>query len=211
MKKIISILCVFVISSLSYAQVTSAVATVSPTLFEENQSITITFTLTTPITGDLYLWAWAQDANGANIGTPNNGSWTASSAASKLSQNGSRTYIYTLNPSAYYNTSGIFRIGFLAKTLNGSAKSADFLFNVGLFQATLLSPTVANTNRIVDSGVSFNVEASNTGGNANYVLKANGIEIDSNSDVSSYSFPVTNITENAFYTLTILSCLLFSV
>lgn len=203
MKKIISLLCVFAISSLGFAQVTSAVATVSPALFEENQSITVTFTLTTPITGDLYLWAWAQDANGANIGTPNNGSWTASSAASKLSQNGSKTYIYTLKPSVFYNTTGIYKIGFLAKTLNGSAKSADFLFNVGLFQVTLASPTVANTNRITDSGSSFTIEASNTGGNADYILTANGIQMDSSSDVSSYSFPVTNINENAFYTLTV--------
>jgi glycosidase len=203
MKKIISFLCVFAISTTTFAQVTSAVATVSPTLFEENQNITITFTLTTPITGDLYLWAWAQDANGANIGTPNNGSWTASSAASKLSQNGSKTYVYTLKPSVYYNTTGISKIGFLAKTLNGSAKSLDFLFNVGLFQVTLASPTSANTNSIVDSGSSFSVEASNTGGNANYVLTANGIEIDSDNDVSSYSFQVTNVTENTFYKLTI--------
>lgn len=203
MKKIISLLFVLVVGFSGFAQVTSAVATVSPALFEENQSITVTFTLTTAITGDLYLWAWAKDANDAIIGTPNNGAWTSSSPASKLKQTGSKTYSYTLTPSVYYNTTGIYKIGFLAKTINGSAKSIDFLFNVGLFQVSLVSPSVANANSIVDSGSSFAVEASNTGGNANYVLIANGIEINSSSDVSSYSFPVTNITENAFYTLTI--------
>ena len=186
-----------------FAQVTTAVATVNPLLFEENQQVTITFKLTNPVTTDLYLWAWAQDANGANIGTPNNGAWTSSSASSKLTQTGSSAYAFTYTPSVYYNTTGIAKIGVLAKTLNGSAKSIDFLFNVGAFQVVLVSPSVANTNQIIDSGTGFTVEASNTGGNANYVLKANGTEINSSNDVSSYSFPLTNLTENTFYSLTI--------
>ncbi|MFC6876372.1 alpha-amylase family glycosyl hydrolase [Flavobacterium myungsuense] len=203
MKKIILLSCFLLTDFFGFAQVTTAVATVNPVLFEENQQVTISFKLTNPVTTDLYLWAWAQDANGANIGTPNNGAWTSSSASSKLIQTGSSTYAFTYTPSVYYNTTGIAKIGVLAKTLNGSAKSIDFLFNVGAFQVDLVSPTVANTNQIIDSGTGFTVEASNTGGNANYVLKANGTEINSSNDVSSYSFPLTNLTENTFYSLTI--------
>ena len=203
MKKIILLSCFLLTDFFGFAQVTTAVATVNPVLFEENQQVTISFKLTNPVTTDLYLWAWAQDANGANIGTPNNGAWTSSSASSKLIQTGSSTYAFTYTPSVYYNTTGIAKIGVLAKTLNGSAKSIDFLFNVGAFQVALVSPTVANTNQIIDSGTGFTVEASNTGGNANYVLIANGTEINSSNDVSSYSFPLTNLTENTFYSLTI--------
>ena len=203
MKKIILLSCFLLTDFFGFAQVTTAVATVNPVLFEENQQVTISFKLTNPVTTDLYLWAWAQDANGANIGTPNNGAWTSSSASSKLIQTGSSTYAFTYTPSVYYNTTGIAKIGVLAKTLNGSAKSIDFLFNVGAFQVALVSPTVANTNQIIDSGTGFTVEASNTGGNANYVLKANGTEINSSNDVSSYSFPLTNLIENTFYSLTI--------
>ena len=203
MKKIILLSSLILIGLSGFAQVTSAIATINPVLFEENQQVTIAFKLTNPVTTDLYLWAWAQDANGANIGTPNNGAWTSSSAPSKLIQTGSSTYAFTFTPSVYYNTTGIAKIGVLAKTLNGSAKSIDFLFNVGAFQVTLVSPTVANTNQIIDSGTGFTVEASNTGGNANYVLKANETEINTSNDVSSYSFPLTNLTENTFYTLII--------
>ncbi len=203
MKKIILLSCLLLSDFLVFAQVTTAVATVNPLLFEENQQVTISFKLTNPVTTDLYLWAWALDANNKNIGTPNNGAWTSSSASSKLTQTGSNTYVFTYTPSVYYNTTGITKIGVLAKTLNGSAKSIDFLFNVGAFQVSLVSPTVANTNQIIDSGTGFTVEASNTGGNANYVLTANETEINTSNDISSYSFPLTNITENTFYTLTI--------
>ena len=203
MKKIILFYCLILIGLTGFAQVTSAIATINPVLFEENQQVTITFKLTNPVTTDLYLWAWAQDANGANIGRPNNGAWTSSSASSKLTQTGSSTYAFTYTPSVYYNTTGIAKIGVLAKTLNGSSKSIDFLFNVGAFQVSLVSPSVANANQIIDSGTGITVDASNTGGNANYVLKANGTEINSSNDVSSYSFPLTNLTENTFYSLTI--------
>lgn len=204
MKKIILLSCLILFGFYSFSQVTSAIATVNPVLFEENQSITITFKLTNPVTTDLYLWAWAKDANNNDIGTPNNGAWSSSSTTSKLTQTGSSTYTYTLTPSLYYNTTGISRIAFLAKTVNGSAKSADSkFFDVGAFQVTLTTPTIANTNSIIDSGSGFTVEASNTGGNANYVLTANGIPINTSDDVAAYSFPVTNIFENTFYTLSV--------
>ena len=115
MKKVILLVSFLLFETLCFAQVSSAVGNVSPKIFEENQSITVTFTLTVPISTDLYLWAWAQDANGSNIGTPNNGAWTASSVASKMTQTGSSTYTYVLTPSIYYSATGIKKIGFLIK------------------------------------------------------------------------------------------------
>ena len=112
MKKIILLSCFLLTDFFGFAQVTTAVATVNPVLFEENQQVTISFKLTNPVTTDLYLWAWAQDANGANIGTPNNGAWTSSSASSKLIQTGSSTYAFTYTPSVYYNTTGIAKLVF---------------------------------------------------------------------------------------------------
>ena len=106
MKKFL-LFCFLAIGNWGYSQVTSAVATVSPAVFEENQNVTITFTLTNAIVGNIYLWAWAKDANGADIGTPNNGSWGASSTASKLTQTGAKTYIYSFVPSSYYSITGI--------------------------------------------------------------------------------------------------------
>ena len=187
-----------------FSQVTSAVGSIAPSVFEENQSVTVKFTLTTPVTGDLYLWAWAQDANGTNIGTPNNGTWNSSSTASKLTQTGSNTYTYTLTPSVYYNITGIKKLGFLAKNLSGSLKSADYFpITVGSFQVTLVSPSTANTNNILDAGSSFTVSSNNTGGNANYVLSANGTIINAANAVTTYSFPITNIIQNTFYNLTV--------
>lgn len=204
MKKTILLIGLILSGLANFAQVTSAIATVNPVLFEENQQVTITFKLTNPATTDLYLWAWAKDANNNDIGTPNNGAWTASSVSSKLTQTGSSTYTYTLIPSIYYNATGIAQIAFLAKTVNGSAKSPDSkFFNVGAFQVTLTAPTIANTNSIINSGAGFTVDASNTGGNANYVLTANGTPINTSDDVAVYSFPITSITENTFYALTI--------
>ena len=201
MKKILLIFCFLSIGNWGYSQVTSAVATVSPNPFEENQNITITFTLTNAIVGNVYLWAWAKDANGVDIGTPNNGSWGASSTASKLTQTGAKTYIYSLTPSLYYSITGIKKLGCLAKTIDGSAKSIDFLFNVGSFQATLTSPA-ENSTAIITSGQSQLVTATNTNGNANYTLLANGTSINTSTG-TSYSFTDANIVTNKSYELQI--------
>ncbi|MEP7093098.1 MAG: alpha-amylase family glycosyl hydrolase, partial [Flavobacterium sp.] len=185
---------------------------VSPATFEETEAITITINGSSinetawGIVGthELYLWAWAFDTNDTTAkGTPNNGAWTASSAASIFTYNsGTDTYTKTITPTTYYNATGIGRIGFLVKTKDGTGdkKSQDILVEVGTFQVTLTNPA-ENTATILAAGSSFNITATNTNGPASYVLKSNGSTINTNASAVSYSFNHTNITTNQSYEL----------
>ncbi|WP_163391927.1 alpha-amylase family glycosyl hydrolase [Flavobacterium limi] len=199
-------------SSVIFAQQQTVTYSVSPTTFEETTAITITIAGSSinetawgiAATHELYLWAWAFDTNDtAAKGTPNNGSWTASSAASAFTYNaGTDTYTKTLTPSTYYNATGIGRIGFLIKTKDGTGdkKSQDILVEVGIFQASLTSPA-ENSSTILASGSNFNITATNTNGVASYVLKSNGNTLNTNASTASYSFSHTNITANQSYEL----------
>ncbi|KQX08926.1 alpha-amylase family glycosyl hydrolase [Flavobacterium sp. Root420] len=212
MKKII-LLFFFLFSVFSFAQLKQVTWSVSPSTFEETTPITITINgnnldeSSWGVTDNsLYLWAWAFDTNDTTQkGTPNNGSWEASSEASKFTYNaGSDTYTKTITPTVYYNTTGIGKIGFLIKAKNGTGdkKSQDILVEVGSFQVTLTSPT-ENSATIIGSGSNFNIAATNTNGVASYTLRANGMTIDTNASTSSYSYTATTITTNQNYELVI--------
>lgn len=212
MKK--TLLLFFVLLSVfSFAQQQTATYSVSPAAFEETTSITITvngssINETTWGVADhsLYMWAWAFDTNDTTQkGTPNNGSWEASSDASKFTYNaGTDTYTKTIVPTTYYNTTGIGRIGFLIKAKNGTGdkKSQDILVEVGSFQVNLTAP-IENSSTIIASGSNFNITATNTNGNASYSLKANGTVINTNTSTASYSYSHTNITGNQSYELSV--------
>ncbi|QOG02785.1 alpha-amylase family glycosyl hydrolase [Flavobacterium sp. MDT1-60] len=212
MKKII-LLFFFLFSVFSFAQLKQVTWSVSPSTFEETTPITITINgnnldeSSWGVTDNsLYLWAWAFDTNDTTQkGTPNNGSWEASSEASKFTYNaGSDTYTKTITPTVYYNTTGIGKIGFLIKAKNGTGdkKSQDILVEVGSFQVTLTSPT-ENSATIIGSGSNFNIAATNTNGVASYTLKANGTTIDANASTSGYSYTATNVTANQNYELVV--------
>lgn len=195
----------------SFAQIQTAIYSISPTNFEETTSITITINgssineSTWGVTGNaLYLWAWAFGLDDTtNNGTPLNGTWEASDEASKFTYNsGSDTYTKTFVPTTYYNTTNIGKIGFLIKAKNGTGdkKSQDIFAEVGAFQVTLTSPS-QNSTTILTSGGSLSIAATNTNGAASYNLKSNGININANVSTSSYSFTHTNITDNQNYEL----------
>ncbi|MCI9845211.1 alpha-amylase family glycosyl hydrolase [Flavobacterium pectinovorum] len=202
----------FLLSGVVFAQQQTVTSSISPNPFEETNAITITIngksinetTWGIAATHELYMWAWAFDINDTTAkGTPNNGSWTASSAASMFTYDaGTDTYTKTITPATYYNASGIGRIGFLVKTKDGTGdkKSQDILVEVGIFQVTLTAP-LENSSTIVASGANFNITATNTNGVASYVLKSNGNTINTNASTSSYSFNHTNITTNQSYEL----------
>jgi 1,4-alpha-glucan branching enzyme len=203
----------FLLSAISFAQQQTATYSVSPSTFEETTSITITINGSSineslwGVTGNaLYMWAWAFDINDTTQkGTPNNGSWEASSEESKFTYNaGTDTYTKTITPVTYYNTTGIGKIGFLVKAKNGTGdkKSQDILVEVGSFQATLTSPA-ENSSTIVAFGSGFNIAATNTNGAASYTLKANGTTIDTNASTSSYSYTATTVTSNQNYELVV--------
>ncbi|TDP03813.1 alpha-amylase family glycosyl hydrolase [Flavobacterium sp. 245] len=203
----------FLLSAISFAQIQTASYSVSPSTFEETASITITINGssinegTWGVTGNaLYMWAWAFDTNDTTQkGTPNNGTWEASSEESRFTYNaGTDTYTKTITPTTYYNTTGIGKIGFLIKAKNGTGdkKSQDILVEVGSFQVTLTSPT-ENSTTILASGSNFNIAATNTNGVASYTLKANGTTINTNASTASYSYTANNITDNQSYELVV--------
>ncbi len=199
------------ISAFVFSQQQTVTYSISPPTFEENESITITFDgssineSTWGVTDNaLYLWAWSFDLNLDNIqDCPTNGSWDNSDEANRLTYNSSDdTYTITFVPSTFYNRTGIGRIGFLVKAKDGSGdkKTQDILVDVGSFQVILNSPA-ANSTTILNSGDDLAIQANNTGGSANYVLKANGTTINTQNGISSYSYTDTNITANQTYEL----------
>ncbi|MDI5898973.1 alpha-amylase family glycosyl hydrolase [Flavobacterium yafengii] len=210
MKKTILFL-LFFLSIVASAQQQAINYTVSPATFEETTAITITINGnsvnegTWGVTGNaLYMWTWSFDINDANsLDCPTNGSWTASNEANRFTYNSvSDTYTKTVTPNTFYNRNGIGKIGFLVKAKDGTGdkKSQDNFVEVGAYQVTLTTPA-ENGSTIIASGGSLNIAATNTGGNASYVLKANGTTLNTNAATSSYSYNHTNITGNQNYEL----------
>jgi pullulanase/glycogen debranching enzyme len=201
MKKI-TLLLLF-ISSISFSQVQDVTFSASPATFEENEEITITVSninLSTWGVTDIYLWAWSFDANDENImDSPTNGSWTNSNESQKLTNNGNGTYSFTFTPTSFYNRTGIGKIGMLVKAKDGSGdkKSQDQLFEIGKFQLTLNTPNSSTT--IINSGDNVNISAS-TSLPANFNLKANGVSVDQQTNITNYTFSPA-VTENTTYIL----------
>jgi hypothetical protein len=210
MKK--TLLSIFLLMAVTvFAQVQTVTYSINPSTFEDTTPITITINgssineSTWGVTGNaLYLWSWSYDVNDANqMDSPSNGSWTVSNEAAKFIYNaGTDTYTKSFTPSVYFNRNGIGRIGFLikAKDGTGSKQSQDIVVEVGSFQVSLTSP-VENSTSIISSGSGFNITATNTNGVASYLLKSNGITINTNASTSSYSYNHTNITGNQNYEL----------
>ncbi|WP_129752100.1 alpha-amylase family glycosyl hydrolase [Flavobacterium beibuense] len=212
MKKITQLL-LLLTASIGFTQQQNVTYSVSPTTFNENESITITINgssvneATWSITGNaLYLWGWSYDLNDENsMDCPTNGSWGSSNEANKFTYNsGTDTYTMTFVPTTFYNRTGIGSIGFLvkAKDANGDKKSQDIILQVGNFQVSLTTPA-NNSNTIITSGSNFNIAATNTGGTANYELFANGISINTATDVSTYNYTDSNVTSNRNYELVV--------
>ncbi|MEL0457374.1 alpha-amylase family glycosyl hydrolase [Flavobacteriaceae bacterium SZ-1-7] len=207
MKRITALL-LFLSTMYISAQKQDVTYSISPNPFQQTDNITITFdgdsideTAWGVTDNKLYLWAWSYDTNLANQqDCPTNGSWTDSNIANELHYENNE-YSITFKPTEFFIRNDIGRIGFLIKAKDGSGnkQSEDYLVDVGLFQVTLTSP--ANPISILNSGDNLNISASNTGGIADYTLKANGNTINTQSGIESYNYTDTNITENKNYTL----------
>ncbi|WP_303317315.1 alpha-amylase family glycosyl hydrolase [Flavivirga abyssicola] len=201
---------IFLFFAFSHAQKQDVTYSISPTPFEEANSITITFDGASideaawGVTNNgLYLWSWSFDSNLANLqDCPTNGDWTNSNETNRLTYNSSTDeYTITFTSTIFYNRTGIGRIGFLIKAKDGTGnkQSEDYLADVGLFQVSLTAPS--NLTTILNSGDNLSISATNTGGNANYVLKANGSIINTQNNIASYSYTDMNITINKSYVL----------
>ncbi len=198
---------------MGFAQQQIVTYSISPSPFEETQAITITVngssvneTSWGVVGNALYLWAWSFNVSDTLIqDSPTNGAWISSNETNKFTYNaGTDTYTYTLTPTTFYNRVGIGRIGFLVKAKNGTGdkKSQDILSEVGLFQASLVTPA-QNSTTIISSGGLINIAATNSNGIANYNLKANGISLDTSNGVTVYDFEHNGISENQNYELEI--------
>lgn len=202
MKKIL-LLIVCCLSTILSAQQQNVTFSVSPSTFNENEEITITVSnVNTANWGvsDIYLWSWSYDTSGANsMDAPNNGSWTSSNEAQKLTNNNNGTFSITFTPTTFYNRTGIGRIGMLVKAKDGTGdkKSQDQFFEVGKFQLNLTAPS-SNVS-IVNSGDNVAITATASIA-SNFNLKANGSSINTQNSITNYSFN-TSVTENTQFVL----------
>lgn len=196
----------------SYGQVT-----ISPNPFEVDDSITITLNINSTAT----------DCNGLNnpskvymhsgIGDDTDpwgynvvGNWGQDDGVGEMTNQGGGIWSITFVPETYYGlnasqAASAIRMGMVFRNTDGSQElkangCSDFFFDVGSFQVNLSNPTEDNT--IISSGDNLSISASNIGGGANYELYANGTLLNSQNNISSYSFTHTNITENTNYELT---------
>jgi hypothetical protein len=80
-------------------------------------------------------------------------------------------------------------------------KTPDYVFEMGETQFILSVQSPAQPDNVINSGDSIIIEASNSCGDADYVLSANGIVIDTQNSVSSYTYTISNILTTTAYTL----------
>jgi len=134
------------------------------------------------------------------------GNWGNNSIQPSLTLLSGTTYKLDLVPTIqnYFgiSTGTISKINVVFRNAAGTMQTSDLEINVGAFQANLVTP-LQNTTTILNSGQSLTVTANNTNGNANYILKSNGITLTTSNNSSSFTYTHTNILANQFYTLEI--------
>ena len=203
MKKILLFL--LFLGNWCFAQQQNATFQITPAVFGEDDEITITVSnidLSTWGVADIYLWAWSYDLNDENSqDSPTNGSWTNSDESQRFTNNGDGTYSFTMTPSTLYQRTGIGRIGMLVKAKNGDGdkKSQDSYSEVGAFQVTLNAPSQKLT--ILNSGDNLPINAT-ISINSDVTLKANGVQVDTQTSITNYAFNYT-VNENTSFVLDI--------
>lgn len=201
MKKIVILFIGLCLSLATKAQITT-----TPSPFEATQSVTLNFNKAgTPLasyTGTIY----------AHIGVTVNGntwqhvkgSWGNNTTQPALTFVSGTTYKLDITPDlfSYFGVaagSSITQICIVLRGASGSPQTQDTFVNVGSFQANLSTPAL-NSTTLLNSGQSLFIAASNTGGTANYELKANGATLTTSSG-TSFTYSDTNITVNKNYEL----------
>ncbi|MEW4924874.1 alpha-amylase family glycosyl hydrolase [Algibacter sp. 2305UL17-15] len=132
------------------------------------------------------------------------GDWGNNSNQPALALVSGNTYSLNLTPTIrdfYNNPAGtITGINIVLRSANAGTQTTNLNISVGALQLTLTAPT--NPITILSSGGNLSITATNTGGNANYILKANGSTIDEPAtSASSYSYTDMNIMVNKNYVL----------
>lgn len=116
-------------TTITFAQ---AKAEISPRLFTAEDKITITVNVAgSPLDGidPLYIWAWVPGCCGAN-----NGDWTNSNEANKMTKVSANVWSFSYTPTTFYGKTPaeIGEIGFLVKAKDGSGgkQTQDFTSKV---------------------------------------------------------------------------------
>ncbi|MCC9071995.1 T9SS type A sorting domain-containing protein [Flavobacterium sp. F-65] len=214
MKKTIHLILILLFAVVANAQQ----ITVSPAVFQVNESITITASFASGVCNEMganpaKVYMHSGIGDDVNPWGTAKGNWGADDGIGLMTRNPDGTWSIVITPSVYFGlTSGqqalatkmglVFRNANGSQTLKLAPSCSDFFIKVGAFQVSLTSP-LENSNTIVASGGNLNVNATNTNGVASYSLKSNGIVINANASTSSYSFNHTNITGNQNYELSI--------
>ncbi len=210
MKKIL-FLTLFLIAYTVNSQVT-----ITPNPFEVNQSITITVDVNSTATDTNTMSNPTKVYIHSGVGPESNpwtyvvGNWGQDDGVGEMTDTGGGIWSITLTPEAYYGlttaqATTITKMGMVFRNEDGTQElkdngNSDFFFDVGAFQVSLTNPT-ENSTTILNSGANLNISATNIGGNADYVLKTNGSIINSQPNISSYSYTHTSITSNQNYEL----------
>ncbi|WP_366185536.1 alpha-amylase family glycosyl hydrolase [Flavobacterium ovatum] len=206
MKKFLLIPFLFLITTISFAQSTT---TPSPAI--ATGIVTLNFNKTgTPLsseTGTIYahIGLTVDGDQWQNV----KGSWGNNTTQPTLTLVSGTNYKLDLTPDlfAYFGvptSSSITEICVVLRNSAGNVQTADTYFNVGAFQLTLNTP-VENSSTIINSGGNFTISANNTGGNASYTLKSNGVTVNSNASTANYSYTHTNLTANQNYELIVVN------
>ena len=201
---------------LSFALLSFSQVTIAPNPFEVDESITVTLDVNSSATDCNELSSASKVYMHSGIGDGSNafgfsvvGNWGEDDGVGEMTNQGGGIFTITLVPETYYSltttqATNAILMGIVFRNADGTQELKasgcnDFIFEVGTFQVSLISPSNAST--IITSGEDLNINASNIGGNASYTLSANGAVIDTNTSTSDYSFTDTNITENKNYEL----------
>ncbi|WP_396141165.1 alpha-amylase family glycosyl hydrolase [Flavobacterium sp.] len=215
MKKLLLYIFIFISICVTQAQVT-----ITPSSFNVGDPITITVSTAAQScnqmgTSPAKVYMHAGIGNDTNaFGFSVIGNWGIDNNVGLMTNNGNGTWSITLTPSVYFGLNATqqanaTKLGMVFRNANGSQTlklppaCGDFIFNVGTFQVNLTAP-LNNSSTIINLGGNLNITATNTGGTANYNLKANGISINTSS-TSNYVFNHTNITANTSYELEVTS------
>ncbi|WP_418638003.1 alpha-amylase family glycosyl hydrolase [Winogradskyella sp.] len=143
------------------------------------------------------------------------GNWGQDDGVGEMTDNGNGTWSITFTPNTYFNLStaeqnSVTKIGMVFRNADGSQEfkatgCANFIFNVGAFQVTMINPSPsANGVIVVNNGANTQILAQNTGGPANYELFANGSSVHTQNNTTFYNgYLFSSLTENQFCELVI--------